>query len=482
MLIMRQTSNAAEIQSPAKDRFADSLEPTANDEGPNRHHEIDLVKEIAKQAVLLGDLREFLRMATDLIHEAFDYQVILIWSVSPWEENLLLMGSSQKPHFSAQKAPAVGSQWKFQDRTFWEILSNSNLEGNFTVSSSQITIPIRLRGKSLGFLLLEGADPSSFPRSELKILEDVAALIASTFDKFRLLSEAHRSSEYLQSILKAATDIAIIVTDLQGYIITASHGAQLVFQLSQEEICGSDILALFMESEFQRDLALHINNCSALPFKRGKLVRIGAPALYLDIMLQCVCGSRSDPIGFLCVVRDATQDVMVHRRLESLSITDELTGLYNRRHFWATLRREVERGRRCQRKLSLCLLDLDGLKAINDNRGHLRGDHVLKETAALLQLSVRSADTTYRYAGDEFAIIMPETALQDAGKACRRIQERMKEHFQGEITASIGIAEWFETMRAEDLVAAADKALYCAKANGKACIFLGKSVVGYLLE
>jgi diguanylate cyclase (GGDEF)-like protein len=165
--------------------------------------------------------------------------------------------------------------------------------------------------------------------------------------------------------------------------------------------------------------------------------------------------------------------VFLERRLESLSITDELTSLYNRRHFFATITGEMERCHRFQRSISLCFFDLDRFKQFNDTHGHLKGDQALKETAEMVLGLVRSrVDTCYRYGGDEFTIIMPETVIDNARAVAERIRERLSRHFQNEITASIGVASSVDNQEAEDLVERADRAMYDAKSLGGNCTVL----------
>ena len=155
------------------------------------------------------------------------------------------------------------------------------------------------------------------------------------------------------------------------------------------------------------------------------------------------------------------------RRLADL---DALTGLHNRRHFHATLMREVARAHRYGRQLGLVVLDLDDFKAINDRLGHLGGDAVLAAAAERIQDVVRSADIACRIGGDEFAVIMPESSLADADQLTRRIETAFASRPIAQMTGlrfSAGIAELHADDDAVALFQRADEALYSAKGNGK---------------
>ena len=152
----------------------------------------------------------------------------------------------------------------------------------------------------------------------------------------------------------------------------------------------------------------------------------------------------------------------VREKLARLSITDNLTGLYNQRHFYNKLREEIERANRQKRFLSLILLDLDKFKAYNDEHGHLAGDAVLAKSAGIILSNIRdNVDTAFRYGGDEFAVILVE-----ADKSIvKNISERLKSGFKesGVVTASIGYATYSPEMKMQDLINVADRNLYEAK-------------------
>ena len=157
-----------------------------------------------------------------------------------------------------------------------------------------------------------------------------------------------------------------------------------------------------------------------------------------------------------------------------LSRTDPLTGLYNRSQLFLTLEQEVSRTRRSDRGFCVLMIDVDGLKAINDGAGHLRGDEVLRALGAVIHGSIRTVDSAYRYGGDEFVVLLPETDIVGAFVVAEKIRVGAEEvglafgGLQAITSVSIGLVSHPEDgLGAEELMAAADRAMYHAKSLGK---------------
>jgi two-component system cell cycle response regulator len=152
----------------------------------------------------------------------------------------------------------------------------------------------------------------------------------------------------------------------------------------------------------------------------------------------------------------------VRDELATLSITDNLTGLFNQRHFHNKLKDEVNRANRQNHPLSLILLDLDKFKEYNDKYGHLEGDRILAKSGKIILANIReNVDTAFRYGGDEFAIILVEAD----NEIVLNTGERIKKGFaEGDgVTASIGFATYSSNMDVNDFIALADKDLYESK-------------------
>jgi diguanylate cyclase (GGDEF)-like protein len=171
----------------------------------------------------------------------------------------------------------------------------------------------------------------------------------------------------------------------------------------------------------------------------------------------------------------ALDSALLLKRAEALSVTDDLTHLYNSRYLNAVLRRETKRASRSGRPLSLLFIDLDGFKTVNDTHGHLFGSAALVEAAAVIRGSARETDVVSRFGGDEFALVLPDTGGEGAFAVGERIRERMAAHTflarEGlaiRLTVSIGVATLPDVAAsAEELMQAADKAMYAVKDSGK---------------
>ena len=160
-------------------------------------------------------------------------------------------------------------------------------------------------------------------------------------------------------------------------------------------------------------------------------------------------------------------------RLKKLSIRDPLTELYNSRHFYAQLEDEIGRSERYVHPLSLIFIDIDKFKGVNDTYGHMIGDQTLLLIAQKIRVSLRLQDTAYRFAGDEFTIILPETTAENARFVADRIQAEMdkeslviRDKEIAKITLSMGIAEYQRNEEKEQFVHRADVTMYEAKKRG----------------
>lgn len=162
------------------------------------------------------------------------------------------------------------------------------------------------------------------------------------------------------------------------------------------------------------------------------------------------------------------------RQYEELSITDSLTKIYNSRHFYDQLQKEMERCNRYQYVMSLMMMDIDDFKKYNDEYGHLEGDKVLERLGSIIKDSLRKVDSAYRYGGEEFTAILPQAPGEQAEAVAKRIMDNLGEEYFSplpekmlKVTLSIGIAEFIPGEDMKEFVKRADLNMYEAKHRGK---------------
>jgi len=169
-----------------------------------------------------------------------------------------------------------------------------------------------------------------------------------------------------------------------------------------------------------------------------------------------------------------TERTRMMEKLQKLAITDGLTKLYNSRSFYTQLELEVDRFNRYKHPLALLLLDIDNFKEYNDSYGHLEGDKVLVRFSQIIKTCLRANDSAYRYGGEEFTVILPETNGDEAKTVAQRIRASLEaEKYKpvpgkvARITISIGVTQCYPKEELSTFIRRADKAMYLSKENGR---------------
>jgi len=198
-----------------------------------------------------------------------------------------------------------------------------------------------------------------------------------------------------------------------------------------------------------------------------------------DLSVELPAGGSGE-VGYLTrafnTVVTRLREKESHGELEKLSLTDSLTGLYNRRHLMGTLASEVQRSRRLRRAFSVLLADVDRFKQYNDTHGHLAGDAALVKIAEVFRKTTRQVDCVARYGGEEFVVMLLEANTATATLVAERVRARVAEQDLGEgkLTLSIGVAEYPDGGDTpEELIATADAAMYKAKSGGRNQVVVG---------
>lgn len=442
----------------------------------DKENHLYLLNEIGRHLASGMQFVELAGLSVKLISERFGYPVVEVWISDGGRQLSLLSDANRLDPLAADGNTALGDKGLFVEalrtgQTIWvtDVSDEPRHFKRFAGTQSALSIPIISRGTAQGVLHIESLTSQPFHREDVTAMETVTSLLSHAMHGLHLLEQAKRSEEYLQAVLKASQDIAIISTDRQGYTITCSEGSERIFGYQPLEMRGRDILTLYTEESLVRGINDFLNGVTTDEIFKKDIteLRRGDQHLFLNLRLHKVRNFRSSIIGFLAITRDITETVRMERKLLEMSVTDELTGLFNQREFFNLLQREIEKFKRSQRPLSLCFFDLDKFKQYNDTYGHLEGDGVLKKVAEFIRKSIRQhLDLAFRYGGDEFTIIMSEVVPQKASLIAERIRSAVQEHFKKGITLSIGIAPFYAGLNLRQFVQTADQAMYQAKTKG----------------
>ncbi|SNS60104.1 PAS domain S-box-containing protein/diguanylate cyclase (GGDEF) domain-containing protein [Anaerovirgula multivorans] len=223
-----------------------------------------------------------------------------------------------------------------------------------------------------------------------------------------------------------------------------------------------------------------------------KLVKPDGSTIWLSASKYPLYDSEGKVIGTWGTSRDITslkkaEEELVqlnaqleeaNRQLRVLSAIDCLSGLYNHRHFFEELQKAFDLYKRQKEKgiinaFSIILFDIDNFKIINDTYGHLTGDLVIRHIGQMITTNTRSTDSCFRYGGDEFAILLPDTSIDEARIVAEKIRKTIEgtsisaQHTELKITISLGVSSFDEAANVNNLFQNADKNLYCSKNEGK---------------
>jgi len=236
--------------------------------------------------------------------------------------------------------------------------------------------------------------------------------------------------------------------------------------------------------EFEKTRGIKFERPFAEKYKTGSCVVTPLRAGNRVVGVLCLA-DRSDGLPF-SEIRDtlpiqqlsdligtSLRNVQLFEEVKKQASLDVMTNLANHHTFMTVLKSEVDRAGRYKNPLSLIIIDVDHFKNFNDEYGHQVGDYILRETARIIRSQVRNVDTAARYGGDEFVVILPETAVKGAKVVASRAYEKIRsKQFQKDqqffkVTVTMGIAQFRDGMRLSDLIQASDEALYAAKRAGR---------------
>lgn len=304
------------------------------------------------------------------------------------------------------------------------------------------------------------------------------AFIIDLTERKRIEEELKEKNEILSTIMESARD-AIVMIDDNGNVTFWNPAAERIFGYSREEIIGKE-LHMFMIQDTQ------LYEAYREAFRKfrltgkgnvvGKTIEIKArhkDGHKIDVELSSSAVKIKDSWHAIGVIRDITERKRFEELLYYQSITDPLTGIYNRRFFMQILEQEMGRVRRNKKTFSLIMFDLDHFKNVNDRFGHAVGDTVLRNVVGTVKRRIRKTDYFTRWGGEEFIILLPETSLNNAVNLAEELRRKISEielDDVGKVTASFGVTEYRDTDTVDTVLLRVDEALYEAKESGRNCV------------
>ncbi len=377
---------------------------------------------------------------------------------------------------------------------------------------SIVYLPLLARGEVFGALIIASRRPHAYREKELTLLQHIVAQISLPIQNARLLEDTERKRRLLASIVRVTKAITsdvdfskvfhtfteelqrlvhfdrASVTIVEGdrvRFLAVSHDAPAELQAGKtyplKNSATGWVLAkkrTLIQTDINKQGLLPVNEIKS---KAGLRSSIHVPLISKGEVFGSLNLSSYKPNAYGEKEREILEQLanqiagaiwssQLFTKAEQRARMDELTGLYNRRYFEECLDREIDRHSRYGGTLSLVILDLDSFKTYNDIHGHLAGDKVLNQIGHLIKRTVRKIDLSFRYGGDEFALILPQTGVEQAYVVADRVRKRISSGMQSRqipFTASFGLATWpGDGATADELCTAADHALYYAKRTG----------------
>jgi diguanylate cyclase (GGDEF)-like protein/PAS domain S-box-containing protein len=286
-------------------------------------------------------------------------------------------------------------------------------------------------------------------------------------------AELRETKEYLENLLNSSVDTVLTIS-LDYTLTYINRGAEDMLGYAAGELVGQSITKVLPGGAVELEALTAKLDHGPIRNHQTNLVARDSRLIPVMVSVSRVRGGDGRILSTLAICKDITQQKQLEDELKEMTIKDSLTDLYNQRHFYQQLEMEIERSRRQTRPLSLLLFDVDHFKTYNDRHGHLAGDGVLRAIGELVRECTRDCvDSGFRYGGDEFTVILPETAEEQARQVAERIRASFEDRGFDDCKLSVGLMTFREDINAQEFIRLADEMMYAAKRAGgnRVCVF-----------
>ncbi len=471
----------------------------------------------ASQAVLATfDLDEVLGRILTAVERCFRPRTASVRLLDPQRQELQLRAAVGAQRASICQRIALGSGLTgaaARDRRVIhsaDVASDARYLSSIAGTRSELAVPLLVRDELVGVLDLQSDIPGFFTADTIKLVTLFAAQASIAIQNARLYRREQRRAEHLEAINAIARE-ATSVLDLADLLNCLCHVVLQTFPVDHVVVVLCEEGRLVVRRH-RGSLTPRIAEGDLLPPGTGLCARaLASGDLVVENRVDAIAGyvsgfaetasemclpliARGQPIGVLAlesrrsgafrshdvealhpladICATAIHNAQQYDRVRALACVDGLTGVQNRRRFEECLCAEIDRERRYGGVFSLILADIDHFKRLNDESGHTVGDDVLCQTARLLVEHCRKVDVVCRYGGEEFALVLPQTTTASATQAAEKLRCAIAGFtFPGisrRLTMSFGVAEFpHDGSTRDELVRAADAALYSAKRSGR---------------
>ncbi len=468
----------------------------------------------ASQAILSTfDLDEVLKQILSIVRDYFQVNKVGILLLDSHSKEFVLR--SQIGGFDEKSLPSnlgVAGQAVRQKRPIYvpDVSKNGHYLANFPETRCELAIPLMVRDEVVGILDIQADRVDYFDSEALDLLTLFSTQASIALENARLYSLEQRRAAQMEAIniIARQTTALLDLDELLGkvcalvlehfgvdhVVVLIAEDDQLVLRTHKGKLTpciskgtaipsGSGLSTKALEggkTVVENEVTLVRNYVAGFIETRAELC---VPLVFYGSKLGVLALESAEPGHFqpediqpieavadICAA--AIQNAHYFEKVQRLAYLDGLTGIYNRRHFEKQIMSELERAERYETHFSVIMVDIDQFKKLNDEFGHILGDEVLRQVSSLFQQQLRKVDVVCRYGGEEFAIIIPQTrgtaAVGTAEKLRRKIETYLFPGVPRRVTISAGVAEYpVNGITRDELVAAADAALYAAKLAGR---------------